>query len=95
MVYMSTNPTTKSLLTKKDRNLHWRAQVKKLHTIANRAQHKADHLNSLARQYATNQPDWAEDARKGAVTAQAKAKAAAEEMLAIAKANGDERARGL
>lgn len=91
------NPTTttKSLLSKKDQKLHWRAQVKKLHTIANRAQHKADHLNSLARQYATDEPAWAEDARAKALVAQAKATAAAEEMLAIAKANGDERARGL
>jgi hypothetical protein len=100
----TTTTTTKSFLTKKDRELHYRAQIKKLHNIANRAMKKADHMTELVGGYYTDMvEDAVDDAeRVKAVAArteaaaevwalQAKAAAAAEEMLAIARANNDPR----
>lgn len=91
---MNTTTPTKSLLTKKDRErLHWRAQVQKLQRIGNRAIKKADWLMELRGMYADD-PDVCPSMDK-VEALQDKAAAAAKEMVAIAKANGDPRVRGL
>lgn len=94
---MTNQPTTaKSLLTKKDReSLHWRAQVKKLHRIASRAESKADWLSEMLGDYYTRYPDGADEVLVKRADLRAKALAAANEMVAIAQANGDPRAAGL
>lgn len=83
---------TKSYLSKKDRDsLHWRGQVQKLRRIAVRATKNADHLEELLSDYYVRYPEGADDVRAKVVSQRARATGAAEEMLAIAKANGDPR----
>lgn len=88
--------TTKSLLSKKDREkLHPSAQIQKLRRIAVRAQKNADWLTEMLGDYYVSYPEGAEETRIKRDKSQAKATAAADEMVALAKANGDPRARGL
>lgn len=99
---------TKSYLSKKDQNLSWQVKVQKLRRIAVRADKHAAHMQDLIDGYYTqilNEQTTDEgfakaDADRNAAyadmrAAQAKAKGAAEEMLAIAKANNDPRVRGI
>ena len=89
---------TKSLLSKKDREtLHWRGQIQKLRRIAVRAQSKADWMVEMQTRYSRNglDKDMIADCEAQRVKAQARAIAAAEEMLAIAKANNDPRVAGI
>lgn len=86
-----TKPKTKSLLSKKDRELPWQTQVQKLRRIAVRATKKADWLIELNEMYA----DHPVAKRDEIMALRDKASVAAEEMLAIAKANGDPRVAGL
>ena len=86
----------------------WQAQVQKLRRIANRAQKHADHMDDLLDTFyfdmlrdaetpaeiakATADMNAAAEDRNAA---RAKARGAAEEMVAVAKANNDPRAAGL
>lgn len=101
------NNNTKSYLSKNDQKMHWRAQVQKLRRIAVRAQNRQQHLENLLRDF---YPNWIADqttdlglsraleerdkAQRDVLKARDKMIGATEEMLAIAKANGDPRVAG-
>lgn len=95
---------TKSLLTAKYKKMPWQAQVQNLRRIAARAQANADWMTEMIGNYNSQIADgeYADSARANIaecvvqrVKSQAKATAAVDEMVTIAKANGDPRVRGL
>ena len=88
--------TTKSLLSKKDREkLSPQAQIQKLRRIAVRAQKHADWMDELSAMYADDESVIdTDDNEAERAKSQAKANAAAEEMLAIAKSINDPRVAG-
>lgn len=107
---MNTNPTTKSLLTKRDRELPWQNQVTKLRNIANRAQKNADWMTTLIGQYEDQIERYSgdeyerhpekvradiEDCVKQRAAKLDRAERAVTEMLIIAKANNDPRVKHL
>ncbi len=107
---MTETMKTKTMLPKAKQSLHWRGQIKYLHTVATRATAKADWFeeligqkNDLIRMAEADGETamiarWNEDIlelQADIPTFRNKARRAAEEMVAIAKANGDERVRNI
>lgn len=84
----------KSLLSAKDRQQPPHVQIQRLQRIGTRAQSQADWLNGKKDSRGRQLPAELVD-KVRAAEFQAKAKAAADEMLKIARASGDPRARGL
>lgn len=82
--------TKKSALSAKDQNLPYEVKVKKLRTIATRAQAKADWLSGKKGKDGNQLPAEFVDQTR-AVEYQAKAKAVADELLALAQENNDPR----
>lgn len=86
--------------TPKVKALHWRGQVQNLRRIAVRATSKAAWFRKLAEGLEEHKiaKDWqqrAADLRADAILLDRKAASVAEQMVAIAKANGDPRAANL
>lgn len=84
----------KSLLSAKDRQQPPHVQIQRLQRIGTRAQSQADWLSGKKDSRGRQLPAELVD-KVRAAEFQAKAKAAADEMLKIARASGDPRARGL
>ena len=96
--------TPKSLLTAKYKKMPWQAQVQNLQRIGARALANVDWMTKLIGNYEMQIADgeYVDEARANIAEcvaqrakSKAKAKAAATEMFAIAKANNDPRVRGL